>query len=204
MADTSRAFEILRSMPTATIWEAAGKTGDLCARIKPLLPGARLAGPAYTVRIFPGETFGVVRAIDAAAAGQVIVIDAGAADRGACWGGTATLAAQMKGLAGCVTNGTVRDLDEIRATEFPIFATGSSLRAGFRGHPGWIDIPVSVGEVPVQPGDYVFGDGDGVVVVPADRLEDVAARTIERREQEKARETRLRNGEALVDVLRIG
>jgi regulator of RNase E activity RraA len=92
----------------------------------------------------------------------VIVVDCGGADRGMCWGGTSTLAAELKRLAGCVPNGSVRDLAEIEAKRFPIFATGTSLRAGLRGHSGWIDIPVSVGEVLVNPGDIVIGDIDGV------------------------------------------
>ena len=79
MAYSRNAFELLQSMPTATIWEAAGKTGDMHPRIKPMVPTARLAGPAFTVKIFPGETFGVLRAIDAAPAGSVIVVDSGGA-----------------------------------------------------------------------------------------------------------------------------
>ena len=204
MTFSRSAFEILNSMPAATVWEAAGKIGDMNPHIKPMFPGARLAGPAFTVKIFPGETFGVLRAIDRAPAGSVIVVDSGGAERGVCWGGTSTLAAVMKCLAGCVTNGTVRDLAEIQEKQFPIFATGTSLRAGLRGHKGWIDIPVSVGEVPVNPGDFVLGDIDGVVVVPAGRVEEVAALAVKQREQENAREDRLRSGEPLVDVLRLG
>jgi 4-hydroxy-4-methyl-2-oxoglutarate aldolase len=204
MPVSSSALELLKSMPAATVWEAAGKLGDMHPRIKPMFPGARVAGPAFTTKIFPGETFGVLRAIERAPAGSVIVIDAGGAERGVSWGGTSTLAAMMKGLAGCVTDGTVRDLAEIQQKQFPIFATGTSLRAGLRGHQGWIDIPVSVGEVPVNPGDFVLGDLDGVVVVPASRLEEVAALAVKQREDEDAREARLRSGEPLVDVLRFG
>lgn len=204
MSYSRSAFEILRLMPAATVWEAAGKTGDMAPAIKPMVPGARLAGPAFTAKIFPGETFGVLRAIEAAPAGSVIVVDTGGAERGVCWGGTATLAAELKGIAGCVTNGTVRDLAEIQERKFPIFAIGTSLRAGLRGHQGWIDLPVSVGEVPVHPGDLVIGDLDGVVVVPAGRVEEVAALAVRQRERENEREQRLRRGEPLVDVLRQG
>jgi 4-hydroxy-4-methyl-2-oxoglutarate aldolase len=124
MAAAEDAFAILRSMSAATIWEAAGKRGDLSPRIKPLFPEARLAGPAFTVKMFPGETLATVRAVDAAPRGSVIVIDAGAAERGVSWGGTATFAASRKGIAGLVTNGTVRDLAEILERKFPVFATG--------------------------------------------------------------------------------
>ena len=139
-------------MTAATIWEAAGKRGDMSPRIKPLFPDARIAAPAYTVKMFPGETFAAVRAVDEAPPGSVIVIDSGAAERGVCWGGTATFAAGRKGLAGVVTNGTIRDLAEVLERKFPIFATGTSLVAGLRGHPGWLNIPISIGEVVVNPG----------------------------------------------------
>jgi 4-hydroxy-4-methyl-2-oxoglutarate aldolase len=191
-------------MPTATVWEAAGKIGDMHPRIKAMFPDARLAGPAFTVKIFPGETFGVLRAIEAAAAGSVIVIDSGGVEQGVCWGGTSTAAAQMKGLAGCVTNGSIRDLAEITEKKFPVFAAGTSLRAGLRGHQGWIDVPIAVGEVPVHPGDFILGDLDGVVVVSAHRVEEVAALAVKQREKEEDRERRLRKGESLVEILRLG
>jgi 4-hydroxy-4-methyl-2-oxoglutarate aldolase len=204
MGYSQSAFEVLRAMPTATVWEAAGKAGDMHPAIKTMVPRTRLAGPAFTARIFPGETFGVLRAIDAAPAGSIIVVDSGGADRGVSWGGTSTIAAQLKGIAGCVTNGTVRDLSEIQEANFPLFATGTSLRAGLRGHQGWIDIPVSVGEVPVSPGDLIIGDLDGVVVVPANRVDELAPLAVKQREKEVARDARLRGGEPLVDVLRHG
>src|SRR5688500_7775159 len=125
MSYSARALEILKSMPAATIWEAAGKIGDMAPRIRPMFAGARVAGSAFTVKIFPGETSATLRAIDAAPAGSVIVVDCGGgAESGVCWGGTSTLAAELKGLAGCVTNGTVRDLAEIEAKRFPVFAIG--------------------------------------------------------------------------------
>ena len=204
MGYSQSAFEILKSMPTATIWEAAGKTGDMHPAIRAMVPGTCLAGSAFTAKIFPGETFGVLRAIEAAPVGSVIVVDSGGSDRGVSWGGTSTIAAQLKGLAGCVTNGTVRDLAEIQSANFPIFATGTSLRAGLRCHHGWIDIPVSIGEVPVNPGDLIIGDLDGVVVVPTARVDEVAALAVKQREKENARDARLRSGEPLVDVLRQG
>jgi 4-hydroxy-4-methyl-2-oxoglutarate aldolase len=197
MPYSRNAFDILLSMPAATVWEAAGKMGDVHPRIKLLVSGARLAGPAFTVKIFPGETYGVLRAIEAAPAGSVIVVDCGGEERGVCWGSTS-------GLAGCVTNGTVRDLAEIQQMKFPIFATGTSLRAGLRGHQGWLDVPVSIGEVPVHPGDIVIGDIDGVVVVQANRVEEVSALAVKQREKENDRGTRLRNGESLVEILRLG
>ncbi len=204
MAEQHDALSILRSMPAATVWEAAGKRGDLSPAIKPLFPEARIAGPAYTVKMFPGETLAAVRAVDEAPPGSVIVIEAGAAERGVSWGGTATLAATRKGIAGLVTNGTIRDLAEVIERKFPVFAVGTGLVAGLRGHPGWLDIPIAIGEVIVHPGDFIVGDLDGVVAVPASQIEDVARRSIEQRDKEMERERRLLAGATLLDVLRQG
>ena len=204
MAERPDALTVLKSMPAATLWEAAGKRGDLSPRIKPLFPEARVAGPAFTVKMFPGETFAVVRAVNEAPPGSVIVIDAGAAERGATWGGTVTFEARRKGINGVVSNGTVRDLSEILEHKFPVFAIGSSLVAGLRGHSGWLNIPISIGEAVVNPGDLVVGDQDGVVVVPVSEWEAVAERALARREDEYERERRLLRGDPLLDVLKIG
>lgn len=195
---------ILKSLSAATIWEAAGKRGDMSPKIKPLFPEARIAAPAYTVKMFPGETFAAVRAVDEAPPGSVLVINSGAAERGVSWGGTATFAASRKGLAGVVTNGTIRDLAEVLERKFPIFATGTSLVAGLRGHPGWLNIPISIGEVVVNSGDFVVGDLDGVVVVPVSKFEEVARRGLEQRDREVERERKLLQGASLQDVLRSG
>ena len=204
MAGAGDAFAILKSMSAATVWEAAGKRGDMSPRIKPLFSEARVAGPAFTVKMFPGETLAAVRAVDAAPPGSVIVIDAGAAERGVSWGGTATFAASRKGIAGLVTNGTVRDLAEILERKFPVFATGTSLVAGLRGHPGWLDIQIGIGEVVVHPGDFIVGDLDGVVVVPASQVAEVADRAVAQRDREIEREKMLLSGATLMDVLKSG
>ena len=204
MAESHNVLDVLKSMPAATLWEAAGKRGDLSPRIKPLFPEARVAGPAFTVKMFPGETFAVVRAVHEAPPGSVIVIDAGAAERGATWGGTVTLAAKRKGINGVVSNGTVRDLAEVLEHKLPVFAVGSSLVAGLRGHQGWLNIPISIGEAVVNPGDLVVGDQDGVVVIPMSQWADVAERAIARRDDELERERRLLRGDPLQDILKVG
>ena len=198
------AIATLRTMPAATVWEAAGKRGDFTPDIKPLFPEARVAGPAFTVKMFPGETLAAVQAVDQAPPGSVIVIDSGAQRRGVCWGGTATLAASRKGIAGLVTNGTIRDLAEVIERRFPVFATGSGLVAGLRGHAGWLNVPIAIGEVVVSPGDYIVGDLDGVVAVPAGQLDEVAARAVKQRDREIERERRLLAGATLLDVLKEG
>jgi 4-hydroxy-4-methyl-2-oxoglutarate aldolase len=185
----------------STVYEAAGKIGDMSPSIRPIVTGAKMAGVASTIRVWPGDTLGVLRAIDSAAAGSVLVIDAGGTDRAAVWGGTSTLACVARGVRGCVTNGSVRDVDEIIAVKFPVFAAGISPRGTMKNHPGWRGIPVSVGGCVVNDGDIVLGDADGVLVVPAARAEDVLGHTRLQAEKERERNSRARGGEALASIL---
>ncbi len=187
--------------PTATIYEAAGKRGDLSPAIRPIVPGARLAGIAYTVRTFPSDTTAVIRALDAAPAGSVLVIDAGGTDRAAVWGGTSSLVSRRRGLAGCVTNGSVRDVDDLVSMSIAVYAAGIAPRGTVKHHEGWRGIPVSVGGVTVAPGDFVIGDRDGVVVVPAAEGEAVCEGARKQRELEEARDARVRSGESLASII---
>lgn len=196
-------LEILKSLPVATVYEAAGKLGDVSPVIRPMVEGARIAGPAFTVKTMPGDNLVVFRAIDEAPPGSVIVIDGGGSQRVTIWGGSSTLAAHTKGLAGCVTNAAVRDLDEIRELRFPVFAAGSAVRGTSKGHPGWIGLTVSIGDAVVRPGDIILGDADGLLVVPAERAEEIAGKAIEKRRDEMAKETRIRNGEALKQIFKF-
>jgi 4-hydroxy-4-methyl-2-oxoglutarate aldolase len=201
MTTIAEALETLRALPAATVYEAAGKVGDMAPHIRAMVPGLRMAGPAFTLRTMPGDNLSVFRAIDEAPRGSVLVIDGGGSDRVTIWGGTSTVAAQAKGLAGVVTNAAVRDMDEILESRFPVYAPGTSVRGTAKSHPGWLDIPISVGDVIVRPGDIVLGDTDGVVVVAADQAVAVAAKAVAMRQVELEREDRLRRGESIRDVI---
>ena len=188
-------LERYQGLPAAAVYESNGRRGDMSPRIRPLFDAARLIGPAFTVKCWPGDLGAMRWAVDHAAPGDVLVIDAGDTGEMAFWGGGATIAAQRRGLAGIVTNGAVRDAAQIREAGFPVFAAGIALRAGTRHHPGWTGIAVSVGDVAVRPGDLVVGDLDGVVVVAAEQVREVLERAAERQREDGAREARLRAGE---------
>lgn len=191
----------LGAFPAGTLYEALGKAGGMSAEIRPMVPGARMAGLAFTVRILGAETHAVLRAIEAAPAGSVLVIDTGSSGAAPAWGGTSSLASRIRGLAGVVTNGLVRDLDEMIEIGLPVYATGASVIGTLKNHPGWHGVPVSLGGVVVNPGDCVVGDSDGVVVVPASRAAAVLEAARVQREKEEARDSRIRSGEPITVVV---
>jgi 4-hydroxy-4-methyl-2-oxoglutarate aldolase len=192
---------ILSNIPTATIYESAGKWGDVAPYIRPVVEGVRLAGRAFTVKAMPGDNLVIFRAIEEAPAGSVLVIDAGATDRATIWGGTSTVACVAKKIAGCVTNAAVRDVAQIRALRFPVYAAGINVRGTVKSHPGWTQVPISIGDVPVKPGDIVIGDEDGVVIVASERADEIADKAVEKRRADEAREERISRGESIRTVL---
>lgn len=191
----------LGAFPTATLYEAADKSGDMSPAIRQLVPGTAFAGPAYTIRIWPGDTLAVLKGIEAAPAGSVLVIDAGGTDRAAVWGGTSTAASRTRGIVACVTNGCVRDVDEMTKAGFPIYAAGVSPRGTVKSHPGWTGQPVSVGDVVVHAGDLVVGDADGVLVIPVAMAAGLLPAAEAQRKKEEARDARVAAGEPLSVVL---
>jgi 4-hydroxy-4-methyl-2-oxoglutarate aldolase len=206
MASSSTADIVkeLAKYPVATVYEAMGKIGDVSPRIRPMWQGIRLAGTALTIKVFPGDMQAIFHAIDTVAKpGDVLVVDAGDADRGTVWGGTGMAAAKYKGVVGLVTNGACRDLGEILEAKFPVYASGVSLRGTVRGHQGWINIPIAIGDVPVNPGDIILGDDDGVMVIPAARAQESLGLVHAQHDRETKRDDRLRAGESVVKVLNL-
>ena len=135
--------------------------------------------------------------------GEIIVLACGGSRRIAPWGELLTTAAMARGAVGCLTDGMVRDTRAIRALGFPVFHGGiGPLDSKGRGEIAEIDVPVEIAGVPVRPGDLVFGDADGVVVVPLEIEAQVLAAAFARTAGEAATLEALRRGEKLGEVFR--
>ncbi len=169
-------FDRIASLATSTLANALDDTGfhnNVMPAIKSVATGLRFAGPAVTIKeasgtfgSFPSEDFKVGAMIDAATTGDVIVIDAGAVPY-STWGGMASYAAKIKGIAGIVVDGGVRDLEEIVEFDFPVFARFTVPTTGrTRLRVEAINEPIVVDGVRVEPGDIIVGDGTGVVCLP--------------------------------------
>lgn len=144
--------------------------------------------------------------IDDLKPGEVAVLACGTSGRIAPWGGLLTTASLARKAAGCLTDGCVRDVRAIRSLGFPVFHGGiAPLDSKGRGEVAEIDVPVACGGVLVRPGDIVFGDADGVVIIPRAIEREVFARAQEKLSGEKETEEALRRGEKLADVFaRLG
>lgn len=193
--------EALKGLPAATLSEVTGQPCDLPPLVKCMVPGAFLVGPAFTVRCPLGDNTAVTSAVDKVPAGHVIVIDCGGPPQTAVWGETATFAAQTKDIAGCVTNGAVRDIEAIVESGFPVFAGGLSLRGSTKGQPGELNVDISIGDIVIRPGDFICGDADGVVVIRADEIEAVLPAATRQLAEEESRNERIKSGTPLSEIL---
>jgi 4-hydroxy-4-methyl-2-oxoglutarate aldolase len=185
------------ALGAATLGESGARRMD--PRVKPVWTGARVAGPAYTVRCSPGDNLAIHVAVTRAPADSVLVADMGGERDFGYWGEVLTTGAQARGVAGLVIDACVRDCDALGAHAFPVFSTGIALTGASKTQPGAIDRLVRVGDTAVEPGDWIVGDVDGVVVLPGADVEAVLAAGTARAATEVALFRVLRDGGSSVE-----
>jgi 3-hexulose-6-phosphate synthase/6-phospho-3-hexuloisomerase len=193
--------EVLSRVSTANLSDALHRGGVL-AGIYPITPGARMCGPAVTVRTAPGDWSKPIQALDEAREGDIVVIEAGGVGP-ALWGELATYSALQRKLAGVVIDGAIRDTPEIRRLGFPAFARYIMPNAGEPRGYGEIGVPIKVAGVAVRPGDWVLGDDDGVCVVPREKAAEYANRAQGVLEQENRIREEIQRGSTLGAVTHL-
>lgn len=173
----------------------------MAPRLRPVWAGATVCGPACPVRCWPGDNLAVHVAVTVAPEGSVLCVDVGDVHELGYWGEVLTTAAEARGIVGLVIDGGVRDVDALRAHGFGVFSSGIALPGASKNRPGVIGGPATVGGVPVEHGDWVVGDVDGVVVVPGAEVDAVLAAGRTRAEGEATMFEALRTGSTTVDLL---
>lgn len=178
--------------------------------IRPLVEGEPIFGRARTGNYAPvyGRREGVnpyeleIKLVDDLKPGEIVVLACdGPTERIAPWGELLSTAAGYRGASGCVTDGLVRDIRHIRSIGFPVFHGGiAPLNSAGRAEIVAIDEPVECAGVLVRPGDYVFGDADGVVVVPQDRAAEVFGIALRQVQSESNTRSELQKGLTLRQV----
>jgi 3-hexulose-6-phosphate synthase/6-phospho-3-hexuloisomerase len=193
--------EVLELVSAANLSDALHRGGVLQG-IRPLWRGVRMVGRAVTVRTYPGDWSKPVQAIDVAEPGDVIVIDAGGVGP-ALWGELATHSAIQRGVAGVVIDGAIRDSDDIVNLKFPAFSKLVMPNAGEPKGFGEIGVPVTVANMKVEPGDWLLGDGDGVVVLPRAIAVEYANRAMDVLEKENRIREEIKEGSTLAKVTEL-
>ena len=199
--DKTQLKEAFMMVSTPNISDAMHKQGAM-RDIRPVLHGIHMAGQALTVRTLDGDWAKPVEAIDKAQEGWVLVVDV---NRGktAVWGELATWSAKLKGLAGIVVDGAVRDYDDLLKIKFPVFSRYIVPNAGEPKGCGEIGAEITCGGQSVRTGDWIIGDESGVVVVPQEIAQEIANRALDVREQENRTREEIKQGGSLGSVLKL-
>lgn len=189
-----------RELPAATIADCLGRYNVVPARLRPV-SGAGVLGPAFGVRVMPGDSASLHQALNHVPPGRVLVVDAGGyADR-AVWGEVLTVAAQARQVRGLVLDGAVRDIAAIRRRAFPVYAAALCPAGPHKSGGGDWGGTVALGGAIVHTGDLVVGDDDGVVVVPWSRRGTVMAEARERMARERQWLAEIAAGRPSSDIL---
>ncbi len=193
----------LAQYPTGNLCNANIAVQSLDFRIKPLLPGLRLAGPAKTARIVPGQNAAIHRAVHSALPGDILVVDGAGATTFGPFGDLLAECCKMKGIAAAILDSAIRDSAEIRDLGFPVFSRGYHPAATAKDDPGDIDIEVDCGGVRVRPGDIIVADDDGVVVVPHDMAATIVVQAKQVVDNEETIRNRVLAGESTFEIFSL-
>lgn len=165
----SSIVEAFKQLPAANVADTMGRSCALSSEIRlissPDLP--IMAGTALTVKARPGDNLMLHKALDMAGEGDVIVVSNDGDRTHSLMGEIMAVYAQhTRKIAGIVLDGPIRDIEELSRMHMFLYATGSTPGGPYKEGPGEVNVPVSIGNIAVMPGDIVLGDRDGVIVIP--------------------------------------
>jgi 4-hydroxy-4-methyl-2-oxoglutarate aldolase len=199
----SEPYGELARLGSATVFEASGRDGLVDLDLHQVIPGSRAAGPARTVRCGQDDILMVHAAMDGLVDGDVLVLTMPEPGPVALLGELLATQAKRKGAAAVLIDAAVRDTEELRELGLPVWARWIRVQGANRKAVGELDVTVAVGGADIAPGDAVVLDADGAVVIPKNRLDEVARASRERAENENAKRARFAAGELSYDMYGI-
>jgi RraA family protein len=159
--------ESFRNLPVANIDDCLNRLSSVHQDIRPVNK-TKLLGTAFTVKVPEGDNLMFHKAMDMAEEGDVIVIDAGGSTNRAIFGELMINYCKLRGLAGVIVDGSIRDYDTLSIMDFPVYARGVTPKGPYKNGPGEVNTVISFGGQVVHPGDIVVGDADGIVFIRPD------------------------------------
>jgi 4-hydroxy-4-methyl-2-oxoglutarate aldolase len=193
-------IERLGELGVATVHEAQGRSGLMKPYMRPVYQTAKVAGPAVTVLSHPGDNLMIHAAVEMCQPGDVLVVALVSESTDGMFGELLACSVRARGVPGVVIDAGVRDVADLTAMKFPVWAKAICAQGTVKETAGSVNVDVVCAGALVYPGDVIVGDLDGVVVVPREQAAEVARLGGERLAKEQRSRERLSAGELGIDM----
>lgn len=190
----------LRRLGVSTVHEAMGRRGLAEPVLRPIYPGARIAGRAVTVLSHPGDNLMIHAAIEQCGEGDVLVVTTTSPSTDGMFGDLFAAALMARGTVGLVINAGVRDVADLTAMGFPVWSKAVHSQGTNKLNPGSVNVPIMLPGVSVMPGDAVVADDDGVLIVPLAEAADAAVKAQQREDNEAEKREQFKAGVLGLDL----
>lgn len=190
----------LERLGVSTVHEALGRSGLMKPYLRPVWPGAQIAGPAVTVLAQPGDNWMLHVAVEQCQPGDVVVVGCTTDNTDGMFGELLATSFAARGVKGLIIDAGCRDIKALHEMKFPVWSRAISAKGTVKATPGSVNVPIVCAGAAVRPGDLIVADDDGVVVVPRDAAAETARKAETRAQGEEDKRRRFAAGELGLDM----